>query len=90
MKRLTTYLEEPDLARLEVFARERGWARSQAARAAIRALLRQRSSDPVLDLSGDIDGLPRDLGRKFGRHLNATFKTHRFGVYRVRGRPRVP
>ena len=64
-KPLQVYLDDRDLERLEEFARERGWTKSQAIRTAVRALTRRSSSDPVLDLSGDIDALPPDLSREF-------------------------
>lgn len=72
-KPLQVYLDEVDLERLENFARERGWTKSQAIRAAVRAMTRQSVSDPVLELSGDIDGLPADLSENFDRYLNETF-----------------
>ena len=88
-KPLQVYLEESDLERLEAFAQERGWTKSQAVRAAVRALTRRPSSDPVLDLSGDIDALPPDLSRDFDRHLNETFIAEPPATYRARRRPPV-
>jgi hypothetical protein len=85
-KPLQVYLDERDLERLEAFARERGWTKSQAVRTAVRALTRQASSDPVLDLSGDIDGLPPDMSREFDRHLNETFVAEPPATYRTRRR----
>ena len=29
--------------------------------------------DPILELSGDLDGLPADLSENFDRYLNATY-----------------
>jgi hypothetical protein len=55
------YVDDADLDRLEAWARERGWTKSQAVRAAVRALTPQPADDPLLQLSGDIDGLPADL-----------------------------
>ena len=74
-KPLQVYLEDDDLERLAAFARERGWTKSQVIRTAVRALTltRRPSSDPVLELSGDIDALPPDLSREFDRYLNETF-----------------
>jgi hypothetical protein len=80
------YLEEGDLERLDSWARERGWTKSQALRAAIRALTRQPSSDPLLDLSGDIDGLPPDLSERFDQYLNETFLATSPASPRVRRR----
>jgi hypothetical protein len=70
---LQVYLDDDDLERLEAFARERGWTKSQAVRAAIRALTRRPADDPLLELSGDIEGLPEDLTENFDRYLNETF-----------------
>jgi Ribbon-helix-helix protein, copG family len=72
-KPLQVYLDEHDLERLEAFARDRGWTKSQAIRVAVRALTRQPNSDPLLELSGDIDGLPADLSERFNRYLGETF-----------------
>jgi len=88
-KPLQVYLEEEDLERLEAFARERGWTKSQAIRTAVRALTRRPSSDPVLELSGDIDGLPPDLSREFDRYLNETFVAEPPATYRARRRKAV-
>jgi hypothetical protein len=72
-KPLQIYLDEDDFDRLEVFASKRGWTKSQAIRAAVRALTRQPAGDPLLELSGDIDGLPADLSESFDRHFSETF-----------------
>lgn len=64
-RRLQVYLDEAELKRLEAFAAARGWTKSQAVRAAIRALTRGPNEDPILELSGDIDGLPPDLSERF-------------------------
>ena len=70
---LQVYLDREDLQRLEAWARGRGWGKSQAVRVAIRALTRAPADDPLLELSGDIDGLPEDLSRRFDRYLTETF-----------------
>jgi hypothetical protein len=85
-KPLQVYLEDDDLARLEAFARERGWTKSQAVRTAVRALTRPPSGDPVLELSGDIDALPPDLSREFDRYLTETFVAEPPATYRARRR----
>jgi hypothetical protein len=72
-RRLQVYLEDRDLEQLEAWARARGWTKSQAIRAAVRALTRRPATDPLLDLSGDIDGLPTDLSQSLDRYLNETF-----------------
>src|SRR2546422_8450523 len=73
MRPLQVYLDERDLKSLEAWARERGWTKSQAIRAAVRALARRPAEDPLLELSGDVDGLPADLSENFDRYLNETF-----------------
>ena len=88
-KPLQVYLEEADLERLEAFARQRGWTKSQAVRAAVRALTRSPAPDPLLELSGDIDGFPPDLSREFDRYLNETFIAEPPASYRARRRKTV-
>ncbi|MBI2207628.1 MAG: ribbon-helix-helix protein, CopG family [Candidatus Rokubacteria bacterium] len=83
---LQVYLDDQDLDRLEAWARERGWTKSQAVRAAVRALTRRPAEDPLLDLSGDIDGLPPDLSQRFDRYLNETFVAESPAPYRARRR----
>jgi hypothetical protein len=85
-KPLQVYLDSADLERLEAFARERGWTKSQAVRAAVRALTRRPVHDPLLELSGDIDGLPPDLSREFDRYLNETYIAEPAATYRTRRR----
>lgn len=83
---LQVYLDERDLERLDAWVRERGWTKSQAVRAAVRALTRRPAEDPLLDLSGDIDGLPPDLSENFDRYLNETFVAESPAPYRARRR----
>lgn len=86
---LQVYLDEADLARLERWARERGWTKSQAVRLAIRALTRSSAEDPLLAASGMIDGLPADASQQFDRHLAETFVAEKTARYRTRQhRPR--
>jgi hypothetical protein len=87
-KPLQVYLDDADLERLDAFARERGWTKSQAIRAAVRALTRQPAEDPLLELSGDIDGLPADLSERFQRYLNETYVAETPAPYRARRRTR--
>lgn len=84
------YLDDEDLARLEAWTRQRGWTKSQAVRVAIRALTRSPANEPLLELSGDIDGLPEDLSENFDRYLNETFVAERLGPYRARRRRTRP
>jgi Ribbon-helix-helix protein, copG family len=83
---LQVYLDERDLERLEAWARERGWTKSQAIRAAVRVLTRRPAEDPVLELSGDIDGLSADLSLNFDRYLDETFVAEPRAPYRARRR----
>lgn len=89
-KPLQVYLDDAELERLEAFARDRGWTKSQAIRAAIRALTRQSENEAVLELSGDIDGLPSNLSREFDRYLNQTYVAKAAGTYRGRRRKSNP
>jgi hypothetical protein len=83
---LQVYLEDRDLEQLEAWARKRGWTKSQAIRVAVRALTHRPAEDPILDLSGDIDGLPSDLSQSFDRYLNETFVAESPAPYRARRR----
>ena len=80
---LQVYLDDQDLGRLEAWARERGWTKSQAIRVAVRALTRKPADDPLLGLSGDIDGLPADLSANFQRYLDETFVAESPAPYRT-------
>jgi Ribbon-helix-helix protein, copG family len=86
---LQVYLDDKDLERLETWARERGWTKSQAIRAAVRALTRKPVDDPLLGLSGDIDGLPADLSANFQRYLDETFVAESPAQYRTSRRRSV-
>jgi len=70
---LQVYLEEAEIERLDRWARDRGWTKSQAVRVAIRALTRPAGEDPLLEASGMIDGLPPDASSRFDRYLPETF-----------------
>lgn len=87
---LQVYLDDADLDRLEAWARQRGWTKSQAIRAAVRALTREAADDPLLELSGDIDGLPADLSARFHRYLGETFVAESPAPYRVDRRSAKP
>ena len=80
------YLDDEDLRRLETWARGRGWTKSQTVRVAIRALTRPPADDPLLELSGDLDGLPEDVSENFDRYLNETFVAQPLAPYRARRR----
>ena len=83
---LQVYLDERDLERLEAWAHARGWTKSRAIRVAVRALTREPAGDPVLELSGDLDGLPADLSANFQRYLDETFVAESPAPYRIRRR----
>ena len=70
---LQVYMDEEELLLLDVWARKRNWTKSQAVRAAVRALVRSGEDDPLLSASGMIDGLPEDCSGQFDRHLMETF-----------------
>ena len=93
MKRpVQVYFDDAELTRLERWAKERGWTKSQAVRVAIRALTAPRARDPLLEVSGMVDGLPSDLSERFDHHLNATFVAERpppYGPGRGRARTRL-
>ena len=85
---LQVYLDEREHARLDEWSRQRGWTKSQAVRVAIRALTRAPASDPVLALSGYVDGLPSDCSEQFERYLKETVVAETAPRYRAR--PRQP
>jgi hypothetical protein len=88
---LQIYLDDRDLDGLDAWARARGWTKSQAVRVAIRALTRPRGEDPLLELSGDIDGLPPDLSASFDRYIQETYVAEPRAPYTARRRrPRSP
>ncbi|MBI1816410.1 MAG: ribbon-helix-helix protein, CopG family [Deltaproteobacteria bacterium] len=92
MKPLQVYVDETDLKQLEAWARERQWTKSQAIRAAIRALTRSgtKKIDPLLEMSGMIiDDLPADASEKFDHYLQNTFVAERAPIYPKRRRPRT-
>lgn len=90
MKRpLQVYVEEAELEALDRWATERGWTKSEAVRAAVRALTRGASQDPILDLEGMVQsGLSVDATERFEEHLSATFVAERGPAYERRSRSR--
>jgi len=85
---LQVYLDEADLKRLATWSRSRGWTKSQAIRAAVRALTRPAEKDPLLAASGMIDGLPRDCSEQLDRYLTEAFVAETPASYR-KGRRRA-
>lgn len=92
-KPLQVYVEEDELDRLDAWARARGWTKSQAVRAAIRALTRagrDAEEDPLFALSGMvIDGLPADCAENFDAALLETYVAESAPRYRATKRPRA-
>ena len=70
---LQVYLDEQDMAALEGWSREHGLNKSQAVRAAVRALTRSADGDSLLAASGIVDGLPKDLSARFDHYLRETY-----------------
>ena len=90
-KPLQVFLEERELERLEHWSTARGWTKSQAVRAAIRALVRQKDEHPLLSASGMIadDGLPPDVSERLDLYLDQTFVAEGSPRYGRRSRRRV-
>ena len=87
MKPLQVYVDDADLTRLEDWSRARGMNKSQAVRAAIRALTRGKEEEPLLLLSGMVhDRLPADVSEHFDRYLQETFVAETSTSYPRRGR----
>ncbi len=71
---LQVYVDAQDAERLAAWSREHGLTKSQAIRALIRAVTRRGPDDDLLDMSGTIHGLPRDLSERIDRHLEETYR----------------
>jgi hypothetical protein len=87
------YMDDLELERLEDWARKRSWTKSQAIRAAVRALVYSDERDPLLSASGMIDGLPGDCSERFDQYLEESFVAEKQAPYSrkaARGRrPRI-
>jgi hypothetical protein len=72
---LQVYLDDRDRDQLEAWSRRRGWSKSDAIRAAIRALVRADDAniDSLLGASGMIRGLPPDVSASFDHYLAETY-----------------
>ncbi len=81
-KPLQIYLDEDEFDRLEKWAHRHGWTKSQAVRAALRALTRDPEDDPLLSASGMIDSLPEDLSQHIDRYIQETFVAEKRSRYR--------
>jgi hypothetical protein len=81
-KPLQIYLEDAEFERLDKWASERGWSKSQVVRIALRALTRAPEEDPILSASGMIDALPQDLSEHFDQYLQETFIAEKKSRYR--------
>ena len=85
---LQVYFEEADLRRLAAWSQGHGLTKSEAVRAAVRALIRPRDDDPLLSLSGFMLGLPADASGRFDHYLAETFVDQTTPRRRGRRRPR--
>ena len=70
---MQVYLDDHEMERLEAWVCEHGWTKSQAVRAAIRALTRRHDEDPLLQACGMIEDLPEDLSRRIDDYVEETF-----------------
>jgi predicted DNA-binding protein len=70
------YLNEREHARLEKLSKSRGWTKSDAIRAALRAFIQasEPPADSLLAAAGFIRGLPPDASVNFDRYLNETYR----------------
>ena len=66
---LHVYLDDDEHLRLEQWAREHGWTKSQAVHFALRAAMDRPAGDPLLDASGMVDGLPADVSERVDHYL---------------------
>jgi hypothetical protein len=83
---LQIYLDDSEFERLEKWADARGWTKSRAVRAALRALTRIEGEDPLLSASGMIDSLPEDLSEQIDCYLNETYIAEKRSGYRKKRR----
>ena len=82
IKPLQVYLKDSDFERLDKWASERGWSKSQVVRVALRALTHIPETDPLLSASGMIDALPEDLSEHIDRYFQETFIAEKKSGYR--------
>ena len=79
---LQIYLDDSDFDRLEKWAGEHGWTKSQTVRFALRALTRVPEEDPLLSASGMIDGLPEDASVNVDHYLMEAYVAEKKPRYR--------
>jgi hypothetical protein len=89
MKPVQVYFAEPEIDRLEAWARRRGVTKSDAIRAAVKALVRDRDDDPLLHLSGIADLGTADLSERVDEYLAGTHVGEGRAPYRRRRRGRA-
>jgi Ribbon-helix-helix protein, copG family len=87
-KPVQVYMDDVELEQLESWARERGWTKSQAVRAAVRALVRSAEQDSLLNASGMIDGLPADCSERFDHYLEESFVAEKQTPYSSKAKRR--
>jgi Ribbon-helix-helix protein, copG family len=94
-KPFQVYLDKEDLDLLDTLAASRGWNKSQTVRVAIRALTKatEKEEDPLLGLSGMIDGLPEDLSENLHRYADEVCivaeRSRRYAPAKRRARARL-
>lgn len=79
---LQIYLDDSDFDRLEKWAGEHGWTKSQTVRFALRALTHTPEEDPLLSASGMIDGLPEDASVNHDLYLLEAYVSEKGTRYR--------
>jgi len=82
---LQVYLDEAEHLRLEAWAREKGWTKSQAVRFALRAATHQPTGDPLLDAAGMVDGLTADASERVDHYLAESYVAEPIAKYRGAG-----
>ena len=74
---IQVYLDDHDRERLDAWAKEHGWTKSQAIRQAIRLATKAPAQDPILGLVGIFDGWPRDVSTRVDHYLNQAYGAER-------------
>jgi hypothetical protein len=83
MKPIQVYLADDEVRRLDAWAQKRGWTKSDAVRAAVRALTASDDGDTLLGLSGMVyDRLPEDVSERFDQYLQETYIAEKPSSYR--------
>jgi hypothetical protein len=67
---IQVYLDDHDRERLDAWAKQHGWTKSQAVRQAIRLATKGPAQDPILGLVGMFDGWPKDVSTRVDHYLH--------------------